>query len=140
MRLMEAPSCSSISLTRSCVIGRTDVWLCSFMRIAAASGCPIQMGRNLFPSAVFSRTIGCLPTRSKLTPYGRKPAVTRLRRVALGTRAHAVAQRPRAARGDLAERGDPADLPPDGGALAVGTHFELRCRGRARPGSRPGDE
>ena len=68
MRLIEAPSCSSISLTRSWVIGRTDVWLWSFMRIAAASGWPIQIGRNLFPSAVFRRTIGCLPTRSKLTP------------------------------------------------------------------------
>ena len=40
----------------------------SFIRIAAASGWPIQIGRNLFPSAVFSNTIGCLPTRSKLTP------------------------------------------------------------------------
>jgi hypothetical protein len=57
-----------MSLTRSCVIGRGEVWLCSFIRIAAASACPIQIGRNLFPSAVFRRTIGCLPTRSKLTP------------------------------------------------------------------------
>jgi hypothetical protein len=40
----------------------------SFMRIAAASGWPIQIGRNLFPSRVFRSTIGCLPTMSKLTP------------------------------------------------------------------------
>jgi hypothetical protein len=40
----------------------------SFIRIAAASGCPIQIGRNLLPSAVFNKTIGCLPTKSKLTP------------------------------------------------------------------------
>ncbi len=40
----------------------------SFIRIAAASGWPIQIGRNRFPSTVFSRTIGCLPTMSKLTP------------------------------------------------------------------------
>ena len=41
---------------------------CSFMRIAAASGCPIQIGRNLFVSTAFRSTIGCLPTMSKLTP------------------------------------------------------------------------
>ena len=40
----------------------------SFIRIAAASGWPIQIGRNRFPSTVFNRTIGCLPTMSKLTP------------------------------------------------------------------------
>ena len=57
-----------MSLNRSCVIGRGAAWLCSFIRIAAASGWPIQIGRNLFPSAVFNRTIGCLPTKSKLTP------------------------------------------------------------------------
>ena len=57
-----------MSLSRSCVIGRGAAWLCSFIRIAAASGWPIQIGRNLFPSAVFNRTIGCLPTKSKLTP------------------------------------------------------------------------
>jgi hypothetical protein len=38
------------------------------MRIAAASGWPIQIGRKRFPSAVLSNTMGCLPTRSKLTP------------------------------------------------------------------------
>ena len=38
MRLIDAPSCSSMSLNRSCVIGRGGAWLCSFMRIAAASG------------------------------------------------------------------------------------------------------
>src|SRR5205085_466715 len=42
---------------------------CSFIRIAAASGWPIQIGRKRLPSTVFRRTIGCLPTRSKLTPY-----------------------------------------------------------------------
>ena len=57
-----------MSVKRSCVIGRGVAAPWSFIRIAAASGCPIQMGRNLFPSAVFSKTIGCLPTMSKLTP------------------------------------------------------------------------
>ena len=57
-----------MSVTRSWVIGRGVEAFCSFTRIAAASGWPIQIGRNLLPSAVFSRTIGCLPTRSKLTP------------------------------------------------------------------------
>ena len=37
-------------------------------QIAAAWVRLIQIGRNLFLSAVFSNTIGCLPTRSKLTP------------------------------------------------------------------------
>jgi hypothetical protein len=55
-------------LSRSWVIGR-GVWApCSFIRIAAASGWPIQIGRKRFPSTVFSKTIGCLPTMSKLTP------------------------------------------------------------------------
>ena len=40
----------------------------SFIRIAAASGWPIQMGRNLFESTVLSSTIGCLPTMSNETP------------------------------------------------------------------------
>jgi hypothetical protein len=40
----------------------------SFIRIAAASGWPIQIGRNLLLSTAFSKTIGCLPTMSKLTP------------------------------------------------------------------------
>jgi hypothetical protein len=53
---------------RSWVIGRGVAAPWSFIRIAAASGWPIQIGRNLFPSAVFRRTIGCLPTKSKLTP------------------------------------------------------------------------
>ena len=68
IRTTVASSCSSMSVTRSCVIGRGVVAFCSFIRIAAASGWPIQIGRNLFPSAVLSKTIGCLPTRSKLTP------------------------------------------------------------------------
>ena len=50
------------------MLGRGVEAPCSFIRIAAASGWPIQIGRNLFPSAVFSNTIGCLPTMSKLTP------------------------------------------------------------------------
>ena len=61
-------SSPSISVSRSWVIGRGVVAPWSFMRIAAASGWPIQIGRNLFPSTVFSSTIGCLPTMSKLTP------------------------------------------------------------------------
>ena len=63
-----ASSCSSTSESRSWVIGRGVEAPCSFIRIAAASGWPIQIGRNLFPSTVFSSTIGCLPTMSKLTP------------------------------------------------------------------------
>ena len=63
-----ASSCSSTSESRSWVIGRGVEAPCSFIRIAAASGCPIQIGRNLLPSTVFSKTIGCLPTMSKLTP------------------------------------------------------------------------
>ena len=57
-----------MSLIRSCVIGRGVLAPWSFIRIAAASGWPIQIGRNLLPSRVFSSTIGCLPTMSKLTP------------------------------------------------------------------------
>jgi hypothetical protein len=49
-------------------MGRGVVAPCSFMRMAAASGCPIQIGRNLLLSTVLSNTIGCLPTMSKLTP------------------------------------------------------------------------
>ena len=63
-----ASSWSSMSESRSCVIGRGVEAPCSFIRIAAASGWPIQIGRNLLPSTVFSKTIGCLPTMSKLTP------------------------------------------------------------------------
>ena len=67
--LVQATSSSvSMSLIRSCVIGRGVFAPWSFIRIAAASGWPIQIGRNLFPSRVFSRTIGCLPTMSKETP------------------------------------------------------------------------
>jgi hypothetical protein len=58
----------SISFIRSWVIGRGVLAPWRRMRIAAASGWPIQIGRNLFPSRVLSRTIGCLPTMSKLTP------------------------------------------------------------------------
>src|ERR671935_48974 len=59
MRTTCAPSCSSMSVTRSWVIGRGVVALWSFIRIAAASGWPIQIGRNLFPEAVFEHR----PTR-----------------------------------------------------------------------------
>ena len=61
-------SSPSTSTSRSCVIGRGVEAPWSFIRIAAASGCPIQIGRNLLLSTVFSSTIGCLPTMSKLTP------------------------------------------------------------------------
>ncbi len=61
-------SSPSTSTIRSCVIGRGVLAPCSFIRMAAASGCPIQIGRNLFESTVFRSTIGCLPTMSKLTP------------------------------------------------------------------------
>ena len=61
-------SSPSMSQSRSWVIGRGVCAPCSFIRIEAASGWPIQIGRNLLPSAVFSSTIGCLPTMSKLTP------------------------------------------------------------------------
>src|SRR3954451_11018928 len=57
-----------MSETRSCVMGRGVEAPWSFMRIAAASGCPIQIGRNLLESTVLRRTIGCLPAMSKLTP------------------------------------------------------------------------
>ena len=67
-RVQDTSSSVSISSIRSCVIGRGVFAPWSFMRIAAASGWPIQIGRNLFPSRVLSRTIGCLPTMSKLTP------------------------------------------------------------------------
>ena len=59
---------SSTSERRSWVIGRGVEAPWSFIRIAAASGWPIQIGRNLLPSTVFNKTIGCLPTMSKLTP------------------------------------------------------------------------
>ena len=57
-----------MSHSRSCVIGRGVLAPWSFIRIAAASGWPIQIGRNLLESTVLSSTIGCLPTMSKLTP------------------------------------------------------------------------
>src|SRR5579875_1873444 len=49
--------------------------------------------------------------------------------------AHALAGRPRVAGGDLPERGDAADLPPDGGDLPERAHIRLprRDRGRRRP-------
>ena len=59
---------SRTSESRSWVIGRGVEAPWSFIRIAAASGWPIQIGRNLLPSTVFRSTIGCLPTMSKLTP------------------------------------------------------------------------
>jgi hypothetical protein len=61
-------SSPSISESRSCVIGRGVDAPWSFIRIAAASGWPIQIGRNLLLSTVLSNTIGCFPTMSKLTP------------------------------------------------------------------------
>ncbi len=67
-RVHSTSSSPSISERRSWVIGRGVEAPWSFMRIAAASGWPIQMGRNLLLSTVFSNTIGCLPTMSKLTP------------------------------------------------------------------------
>ena len=67
-RVHLASSSPSMSESRSWVIGRGVEAPCSFIRIAAASGWPIQIGRNLLPSTVFSSTIGCLPTMSKLTP------------------------------------------------------------------------
>ena len=54
--------------SRSCVSGRGAVAPWSFIRIAAASGWPIQIGRNFEPSAVLRSTIGCFPTRSNDTP------------------------------------------------------------------------
>jgi hypothetical protein len=66
--VQRASSSPSMSTRRSWVIGRGVVAPWSFMRIAAASGCPIQIGRNLLLSTVLSSTIGCLPTMSKLTP------------------------------------------------------------------------
>jgi hypothetical protein len=66
--ITSASSWPTTSLSRSCVIGRAGAAFCNLTRIAAASGCPIQIGRKRLPSAVFSSTIGCLPTMSKLTP------------------------------------------------------------------------
>ncbi len=67
-RVQFTSSSVSISATRSWVIGRGVLAPWRRIRIAAASGWPIQIGRNLFESTVFSNTIGCLPTMSKLTP------------------------------------------------------------------------
>ena len=67
-RVQLTSSSERTSESRSWVIGRGVLAPWSFMRIAAASGCPIQIGRNLFESTVLSKTIGCLPTMSKLTP------------------------------------------------------------------------
>ena len=55
-------------VSRSWVIGRGRLVPCSLMRMAAASGCPIQIGRKRLPSTVLSSTMGCLPMTSKLTP------------------------------------------------------------------------
>src|SRR5581483_11751668 len=55
---------------------------------------------------------------------------------AFDTHAAALARRPRVPRGDLAERGGPRDLPPNGRALADRPDAELPRRDRARPGSR----
>src|SRR3954451_18034855 len=57
-----------MSKSRSWVIGRGVEAPWSFIRIAAASGWPIQIGRNLFVSTALRGTIGWLPTMSKLTP------------------------------------------------------------------------
>ena len=61
-------SSETTSVSRSCVIGRCGLAPCSFIRIAAASGWPIQIGRKRSSSTVFKSTIGCLPIGSKLTP------------------------------------------------------------------------
>ena len=68
MLAISASNCSMTVVSRSCVIGRGSSVPCSLMRMAAASGWPIQMGRNLLPSSVLSSTMGCLPMTSKLTP------------------------------------------------------------------------
>ena len=65
---ISALSSDTTSDSRSWVIGRGVSAPWSFIRIAAASAWPIQMGRNLFPATVLRSTIGCLPTMSKLTP------------------------------------------------------------------------
>jgi hypothetical protein len=65
---ISALSSETTSVSRSWVMGRGVSAPCSFIRMAAASAWPIQMGRNLFPETVFRSTIGCLPTMSKLTP------------------------------------------------------------------------
>ena len=54
--------------SRSCVIGRGVSESCRRAKIAAASGCPIQIGKKRFVSTVLSNTIGCLPTMSNDTP------------------------------------------------------------------------
>src|SRR5262249_2184553 len=64
--------------------------------------------------------------------------VSPLLQVAFDTHALSLAGRHRVAGGDLAERGRPPDLPPDGGALPDGPHAKLRRRGRAGRGSRRG--
>ena len=63
-----ASSSPSISTIRSWVSGRAGSWPCRRIMIEAASCEPIQIGRKRRPSTVFSNTIGCLPTMSKLTP------------------------------------------------------------------------
>ncbi len=68
MRATSASNWPMMLVSRSWVIGRGSSVPCSLMRIAAASGCPIQMGRKRLPSTVLRRTIGCLPMTSKLTP------------------------------------------------------------------------
>src|SRR6266516_7553712 len=68
------------------------------------------------------------------------PAVTPGSLTAVEGRAPAMARRSRVARGDLAERGGPPDLPSDGCAVPDGAHSELRRRGGPRPGARRGDE
>src|SRR5437899_2868575 len=82
-----------MSVRRSCVIGLGVDAPWSFIRIAAASGWPIQMGRNLFPSAVLSSTIGCPPCRRVRTALLPAPGA-RLARAALG-RARRAAPRER---------------------------------------------
>src|SRR6185437_6745075 len=70
----------------------------------------------------------------------RKPGVSPVWWVAFDPRAPALAGRHRIPRGDLAERGCPADLPPDGGALADRPDGELRRRGHAGRGAGRGNE
>ena len=57
-----------MSVKRSCVIGRGVEAPWSFIRIAAASGWPIQIGRNRLPSAVFSKDDRLLAAQVEADP------------------------------------------------------------------------
>src|SRR5713101_7548232 len=111
-----------MSVTRSCVIGRGVDAFCSFIKIAAASGWPIQIGRNRFPSTVFRRTIGCLPTRSKLTPYTAICCITTVSASPLHSSPEALRRTSVGRRRFLVQLGQPY---PD--ALAGAQVLELRA-------------